>query len=59
MRKVIEETIKRAQGSVAVVSCGPGSLVDTCRSAVADNVDKGMGRVDYFEDAFFVCLRIT
>ncbi|KAK9374021.1 ferric reductase like transmembrane component-domain-containing protein [Lipomyces chichibuensis] len=52
MRKVIQETIKQAHGSVAVMSCGPGSLVDTCRSAVADNVDKGTGRVDYFEDAF-------
>ncbi|KAK9352967.1 ferric reductase NAD binding domain-containing protein, partial [Lipomyces doorenjongii] len=52
MRKVIEETIMQAHGSVAVVSCGPGSLVDTCRSAVADNVDKGTRRVDYFEDAF-------
>ncbi|KAK9385124.1 ferric reductase NAD binding domain-containing protein [Lipomyces mesembrius] len=52
MSKVIEETIKQAHGSVAVVSCGPGSLVDKCRSAVADNVEKGTGRVDYFEDAF-------
>ncbi|KAK9429783.1 ferric reductase NAD binding domain-containing protein [Lipomyces doorenjongii] len=49
---VISDTVRKAEGSVAVVSCGPGSLADGCRKAVAENVDKGIGRVDYFEDAF-------
>ncbi|KAJ8096641.1 ferric reductase NAD binding domain-containing protein [Lipomyces tetrasporus] len=52
MRFVVAETVRNAEGSVAVVSCGPGSLADVCRKAAVENVDKGAGRVDYFEDAF-------
>ncbi|KAK9236986.1 ferric reductase NAD binding domain-containing protein [Lipomyces kononenkoae] len=52
IRSVVGDTVQNAEGSVAVVSCGPGSLADECRKAVADNVDKGKWRVDYFEDAF-------
>ncbi|KAK9237784.1 ferric reductase NAD binding domain-containing protein [Lipomyces kononenkoae] len=52
MRKIIEGFIRDPNsGSVAVVSCGPGPLVDTCRKAVADNMNNAVGRVDYFEDA--------
>lgn len=50
--EVIEQVIVAAEGSVAVVSCGPAAMADECRAAVTSNVDKGKGRVDYFEDAF-------
>ncbi|KAK9480963.1 ferric reductase NAD binding domain-containing protein [Lipomyces japonicus] len=49
---LIADTVFSANGSVAIVSCGPGSLADTCRAAATENVDKGVGKVDYFEDAF-------
>ncbi|KAK9370473.1 ferric reductase NAD binding domain-containing protein [Lipomyces kononenkoae] len=52
IRAIIAATIQKAEGSVAVMSCGPGSLADECRKAVTDNVDKVKWRVDYFEDAF-------
>ncbi|KAK9311178.1 ferric reductase NAD binding domain-containing protein [Lipomyces starkeyi] len=52
IRSVIWNTVLKAEGSVAVVSCGPGSLADVCRKAVAENVDKGKVCVDYFEHAF-------
>ncbi|KAK9370588.1 ferric reductase NAD binding domain-containing protein [Lipomyces kononenkoae] len=52
MSKIIESTIKNANGSVSIVSCGPGPFVDTCRRAVVDNLNYAMGRVDYFEDAY-------
>ncbi|KAK9458545.1 ferric reductase NAD binding domain-containing protein [Lipomyces oligophaga] len=49
---VVSQICSEASGSVAVVSCGPGSLADSCRAAVVSNVDRAPGRVDYFEDAF-------
>ncbi|KAK9384276.1 ferric reductase NAD binding domain-containing protein [Lipomyces mesembrius] len=52
MSSVIGDTVRNAEGSVAVVACGPGPLADACRKAVADNVDKAKWRVDYFEDAY-------
>ncbi|KAK9457750.1 ferric reductase NAD binding domain-containing protein [Dipodascopsis uninucleata] len=52
MNGVIADTVTNANGSVAVVSCGPGTLADACRNATTENVDRGVGRVDYFEDAF-------
>ncbi|KAK7204025.1 ferric reductase NAD binding domain-containing protein [Myxozyma melibiosi] len=52
IREVIASTVKSAEGSVAVVSCGPDTLADECRSATTENLDQGKGRVDYFEDAF-------
>lgn len=52
MEEVVAQTVQTAEGSVAVVSCGPAALADACRAAVTENVDKGKGRVDYFEDAF-------
>ncbi|KAK9463924.1 ferric reductase NAD binding domain-containing protein [Lipomyces oligophaga] len=52
LEEIIHTTIVEAPSSVAVVTCGPGSLADTCRHAVAANVEKGNGHVDYFEDAF-------
>ncbi|KAJ8100517.1 ferric reductase like transmembrane component-domain-containing protein [Lipomyces tetrasporus] len=52
LSSVIASTVKCAEGSVAVVTCGPGNLMDACRTATAENVGAGQGRVDYFEDAF-------
>jgi predicted ferric reductase len=39
-------------GSLAVLACGPDTFVDEARSAVADNVTKAKGVIDYFEEAF-------
>ncbi|KAK7208460.1 ferric reductase NAD binding domain-containing protein [Myxozyma melibiosi] len=52
MNAVIASTVHEANGSVAVMMCGPGSLSDICRQAVAQNVDKGKARVEYFEEVF-------
>ncbi|KAK9446821.1 ferric reductase NAD binding domain-containing protein [Limtongia smithiae] len=50
--QIIASTISDAPGSVAVFTCGPGTLVDECRRAVTENAGNGRGRVEYFEDAF-------
>ncbi|KAK9449020.1 ferric reductase NAD binding domain-containing protein [Limtongia smithiae] len=50
--KIVSTVIAEAPGSVAVLTCGPGSLVDVCRRSVAENLGNGKGRVEYFEDAF-------
>ncbi|KAK9446750.1 ferric reductase NAD binding domain-containing protein [Limtongia smithiae] len=50
--QIIPAAIAEAPGSFAAFTCGPGTLVDSCRRAVTANADKGRGRVDYFEDAF-------
>ncbi|KAK9480964.1 ferric reductase NAD binding domain-containing protein [Lipomyces japonicus] len=52
LNSVVTETVRNASGSVALVSCGPADLADNCRKAAVENVDKGVGVVDYFEHAF-------
>jgi len=39
-------------GSLAVLACGPPTFVDETRGAVAENVTKAKGVVDYFEETF-------
>ena len=39
-------------GSLAVLACGPPTFVDEMRGAVAENVTKAKGVVDYFEETF-------
>jgi len=49
---LVATQIADSVGSLAVVACGPGTFVDETRQAVADNVTKAGGTVDYFEEAF-------
>jgi ferric-chelate reductase len=39
-------------GSLAVLACGPDTFVDETRQAVAENITKAKGTVDYFEESF-------
>ena len=39
-------------GCLAVLACGPDTFVDETRQAVAENVTKAKGVVDYFEESF-------
>ncbi|KAK7204946.1 ferric reductase NAD binding domain-containing protein [Myxozyma melibiosi] len=52
MSEIVSTTVREAPGSVAVLICGPPKMSDNCRRAVTENVDKGAGRVEYFEEVF-------
>lgn len=39
-------------GSLAVVCCGPSSMADDCRAAVARHIEDARGRVRYFEESY-------
>ncbi|KAK9453391.1 FAD-binding domain-containing protein [Dipodascopsis uninucleata] len=47
---IIEKSILESSGSLIVAVCGPEPINDICRAAVAVNLDKGRGRVEYFEE---------
>ncbi|KAK9454019.1 ferric reductase NAD binding domain-containing protein [Dipodascopsis uninucleata] len=49
---LLENNIAEATGSVAVVVCGPAAMCDSARKAVAENVEKDSGYVEYFEDSY-------
>ncbi|KAK9452498.1 ferric reductase NAD binding domain-containing protein [Dipodascopsis uninucleata] len=50
IQHVIHDTASNAPSSVAVFACGPGSLADACRHAVAEISDTY--NIDYYEDSF-------
>lgn len=51
--EIVQEFFRKSQGSIAVVGCGPASMVDNIRSSVTAHMDMAQfGRVDYFEEAF-------
>jgi len=52
LKAVVTRQTTESIGSLAVVACGPDTFVDETRQAVADNVTKAIGTLDYFEEAF-------
>lgn len=48
----VRRCIVNASGKLAVLSCGPGSMNDQVRKAVAENIQSASSRVDYFEESF-------
>ncbi|ODQ66015.1 hypothetical protein NADFUDRAFT_51285 [Nadsonia fulvescens var. elongata DSM 6958] len=50
--QMIAENFSQATGSMAVVSCGPGQMMDDIRKQVSTNFESVNGRVEYFEEAF-------
>lgn len=38
--------------SLAIISCGPPTLVDNIRASIVDHLEDSEGRVEYFEEAF-------
>ncbi|KAA8900534.1 hypothetical protein TRICI_006203 [Trichomonascus ciferrii] len=48
----VRRCIVNASGKLAVLSCGPGSMNDQVRRAVAENIQSASSRVDYFEESF-------
>ncbi|WVQ80313.1 hypothetical protein IAT38_002418 [Cryptococcus sp. DSM 104549] len=59
MAKVLAESLSQMVGSetLAVMACGPGSMMDDMRSAVCDAYGTGEGqvsssRLEYFEESF-------
>ena len=52
LKAVVTRQTTESIGSLAVVACGPDTFVDETRQAVADNVTKAIGPLDYFEEAF-------
>lgn len=50
---VVDDFVYGAEGSVAILTCGPPGLMDSLRHEVTCNINKAAsGRVDYFEEAF-------
>ncbi|ANB11361.1 Fre5p [Sugiyamaella lignohabitans] len=49
---VSNEMIKEDAGTIAFVTCGPGSMSDGVRVAVSDQLLNSVARVDYFEENY-------
>jgi predicted ferric reductase len=52
LTELITQESANCKGSLAVLACGPDTFVDEIRKAVADNVVKAKGVIDYFEEAY-------
>ncbi|KAK9447299.1 ferric reductase like transmembrane component-domain-containing protein [Limtongia smithiae] len=52
MEEVVGEVISAANGSVAVLVCGPPAMNDDVRASVVRHMEAAPGKVEYFEEAF-------
>lgn len=53
LTEVVTATFTEAEGSVAVLGCGPATMVDALRGVVSAEMGLVInGRVDYYEEAF-------
>ncbi|ODQ66016.1 hypothetical protein NADFUDRAFT_24231 [Nadsonia fulvescens var. elongata DSM 6958] len=51
--QLISSNFEQATGSIAILSCGPGDMMDSIREQICTDLDKVKnGRVEYFEHAF-------
>jgi predicted ferric reductase len=50
IEQLVESDLKEANGNVAVLTCGPGGLVDDVRYSVSQSLDCCKGRVEFFDE---------
>ncbi|KAK9460978.1 ferric reductase NAD binding domain-containing protein [Lipomyces oligophaga] len=50
--EILSNIIHEAPSSVGIFVCAPGAMSDVCRKSVTENLDKGNGRVELFEEEF-------
>ena len=49
---ILDARTKAAEGSLAVVACGPAQMADDARKTVVDLLGQGAIRIEYFEESF-------
>jgi predicted ferric reductase len=52
VKEIVQQSIEESTGTLAIVSCGPGTMNDQARQCVAQNLELSSQRVDYFEESF-------
>lgn len=50
--ELIATFVSEADSSIGFFTCGPATMNDDARAAVGRNLDRGRGRVEYFEESF-------
>lgn len=51
VREIIDETAQQP-GSLAVVACGPGGMIDDCRAACVANLSTKRATIEFFSEDF-------
>lgn len=49
---IVTSFVGEVNGSIAFFTCGPSLMNDDARASVTNNLTRGTGRVDYFEESF-------